>query len=161
MLSKKGSAPRHLLKSFVAQLKKLKIPSNQISIKLATFVADAMTQYLSGKYKSLDEAFGLKSKRGIPGYPEQRQRLAKLIHKKRKRGKTFQSIANELEQAGHENPDPGTLRRTYEEFRLDLERDDLIAAIWTNVKKDMKEDNRKFQIANRQELERARERTRA
>ena len=148
------------LKALGKELSRQSLPESTISIKLAKFAAAAIKKYLSGKCKSLDEAFGLNPKRGMPGYPEVRQRLAKITHLKRRTGKSYQTICDELEQAGYKNMDPGTLRRTYMEFLPELVYDDRVASIWTDVRKNMKEANRKKQISDLAELEAVRKRIR-
>jgi hypothetical protein len=63
-------SPRYKLKKLSKQLRKLSFPTSPVSVTLATFAADAFDQFLAGKSRTLDAAFGLQKKRGVPGWPE-------------------------------------------------------------------------------------------
>src|SRR5918995_2123474 len=76
MALRKEPSPRFKIKTLSKQLRKLSFPTSPISVQLATYAADAFDKYLSGEC-SLETAFGLGKKRGAPGWPRARLKLAK------------------------------------------------------------------------------------
>ena len=88
------------------------------------FVAHGINEFLKGKGKiSLDVAFGVTPKRGAPrklSKVKTRLTLARKIFALRLAGKTWDDIAEKLENQGYQNIDTRSLRRTYEEFKVQL-----------------------------------------
>lgn len=87
---------RGRLKEFAQQLKEQSFPESTVSVELAHFVSDAFTSYLEGEEKSLDAAFGLTLKRGAPGYPREREAIAKQIAAMQSNGKSWKEITETL-----------------------------------------------------------------
>ncbi len=113
--------PRYKIKQLSKQLRKLSLPTSPISVDLARFAADAFDKYLTGEYRTLDAAFGLSKKRGVPGWPKMRLKMAKDIYELRKAGKSWSEVQKRL-ASRYTDTDPGTLKRTYKEFRVHLMR---------------------------------------
>lgn len=67
-----------------------------MSVKLATFAADAFDKYLTGTC-SLESAFGLGRKPGVPGWPKARLKLAKAVYASRKVGCSWKRVLEELD----------------------------------------------------------------
>jgi hypothetical protein len=116
----RGPSPRYKIKAFSKQLRKLSFPASPISVKLATYVADAFDKFLAGKSRTLNAAFGLQKKRGVPGWPKARLKMAKEIYALRKSGKSWSQVQGELERLGYKDTDLSTIKRTLKEFRLHL-----------------------------------------
>lgn len=112
-------SPRYKIKALSKQLRKLTFPASPISVNLATFAADAFDRYLSGKC-SLESAFGLGRKRGVPGWPKARLKLAKVVYALRRAGHSWNSVLDELSKQGFGDLDLGTVTRTYKEFKVRL-----------------------------------------
>jgi hypothetical protein len=81
---KREPSPRYKIKVLSKQLRKLTFPTSPISVKFATFAADAFDKFLTGKSRTLNAAFGLQEKRGVPGWPKARLKLAKAVYVLRK-----------------------------------------------------------------------------
>jgi hypothetical protein len=113
-------SPRYKLKKLSKQLRKLSFPTSPVSVTLATFAADAFDQFLAGKSRTLDAAFGLQKKRGVPGWPKARLQLAKAVYALRKAGHSWKSVLDELSKQGRGEMDLSTLKRTYDEFKIPL-----------------------------------------
>lgn len=124
MSLRKEPSPRYKLKTLSAQLRKLSFPTSPISIKLATFAADAFDKYLSGAC-SLESAFGLGKKRGTPGQPRARLKLAKAVHALRKAGHSWSSVLDKLSEQEFGFLDLSTVKRTYKEFFVHLLASDI------------------------------------
>jgi hypothetical protein len=119
----RGSSPRYKIKILSKQLRRLTFPTSPITVKHATFAADAFDRFLSQKCNSLDEAFGLEKVRGAPrklSKAKQRRALAMKIFALRLTRKTWYQIEDELGQ------DAGLLRRIYIEFKPRLMRRELL-----------------------------------
>jgi hypothetical protein len=113
-------SPRYKIKVLSKQLRKLTFPTSPISVKLATFAADAFDTFLAGKSRTLNAAFGLQKKRGVPGWPKARLTLAKAVYALRKAGHSWTSVLDELSKQGFGEMDPSTLKRTYNELKVRL-----------------------------------------
>ena len=70
------------------------------------FTAQAIREFLSGKNPSLEHALKLNKKRGVPGNPESRRRMAVTVHQLKKSGKSKREIQEALEQQGEESLRP-------------------------------------------------------
>lgn len=116
----RGSSPRYKIKTLSKQLRKLTFPTSPISVNLAIFAADAFDKFLAGNSRTLDAAFGLLKKRGVPGWPKARLKMAKEIYALRKSGKSWSQVQGALERRGYKDTDLGTIKRTFKEFRLHL-----------------------------------------
>lgn len=116
---RKGRHPRYKIKQLSKSLRKLSFPSSPISIGLARFAADAFDKYLAGESRTLDAAFGLSKKRGVPGWPKERLKMAQDIYKLKMAKKSWSKIKEELSKR-YPDTDLGTLKRTYKEFRVSL-----------------------------------------
>lgn len=116
---RRGPHPRYKIKELSKQLRKLSFPISPISVSLAKFAADAFDKYLTGQYRTLDAAFGLSKKRGTPGWPKMRLKMAEDIYNLRKDGKSWTKVQKEL-ASRYNDTDLGTLKRTYKEFRIHL-----------------------------------------
>ncbi|MBN9123211.1 MAG: hypothetical protein BGO99_02065 [Nitrosospira sp. 56-18] len=119
------------LAGFVDELKKQTFPTSTISADLAEFVSSAIEKYLEGKTKSLDAAFGLTPKRGVPGFPRRRKDLAMEILKMRLCGNSWTEISNKF--LTH---DERQLRRIYGEFREQVIAQELTDRLDNHDKKD-------------------------
>lgn len=115
-------SPRYKMKSLSKQLRTLTFPTSPISVDLAQFAADAFDSYLSGRSRTLDAAFGLKKKRGAPGWPKARRRMAAIVYELKKAKKSKSQIQAELQRRGFRDTDWSTIKRTYQEWRLRLLR---------------------------------------
>ena len=93
--------------------------------KLTDWAADSIENYLSGKSKSLNAAFGLQKKRGTPGWPKARLKQAKAVYALRKAGHSWNSVLDELSKRGFGDLDLGTVKRTYKEFLVRLASRDI------------------------------------
>jgi hypothetical protein len=102
------------LAEFVKQLRKLSFPSSPISIPLADYVATALESYLSNNEKSLDTAFGVNPKRGVPGFPRQREELARKAIGMKIAGNSWKEIADKLDS------DERKIRRVTDEFKTQI-----------------------------------------
>ncbi len=102
------------LRLFTNQLKKLSFPSSPISIPLADFVITALESYLGDDIKSLDAAFGVNPKRGVPGFPRQREELARKVIGMKIAGNSWKEIADEL------GGDERNIRRVADEFKVQI-----------------------------------------
>jgi hypothetical protein len=114
---KRGPSPRYQIKLFTKELRKLRFPTSPISVKLATFVADAFDRFLSGEANSLDEAFGVEKRPGAPkrlSTAKQHRAFSKKILDMRMAGKTTYAIEEET------GVDQGAIRRTCKPFRARL-----------------------------------------
>jgi hypothetical protein len=111
--------PRHKIKQLSKQLRKLSFPTSPISVDLARFAADAFDRFLTGQARTLNEAFGLTRKRGVPGWPKVRLKMAKEIYELRKNRTSWSKIQEYL-ASRYTDTDLGTLKRTYKEFRVHL-----------------------------------------
>lgn len=103
-----------MLAELAQQLRKLKFPTSPVSVRLAQFAADSFNIYLEGKAQTLDEAFGLKPRRGAPGIPKRREAIARAAFKLRLAGESWKKIADEL------GGDERTIREYYTEFKTNL-----------------------------------------
>lgn len=112
-------SPRYKLKKLSKQLRKLSFPTSPVSVTLATFAADAFDKYLTGTC-SLESAFGLGRKKGVPGWPKARLKLAKAVHALRKAGDSWSSVLDKLSKQEFGYLDLGTVTRTYKEFKVRL-----------------------------------------
>lgn len=112
--------PRFKLKKLAKQLRKLSFPTSPISIELARYATDAIEKFLSGECKSLDAAFGVAPKRGAPGWPKERVKMAREIFKMRCAGKSWHDIERTLKV------ERVTLRRIYSEFNVRLRSRELV-----------------------------------
>ena len=112
-------SPRYKIKTLSKQLRKLSFPTSPVRVDLATFAADAFDKYLTGTC-SLESAFGLGRKKGVPGWPKARLKLAKAVYVLRKAGHSWKSVLDELSKQGFGEMDPSTLKRTYNEFKVRL-----------------------------------------
>lgn len=112
-------SPRYKLKKLSKQLRKLSFPKSPISVNLATFAADAFDKYLTGTC-SLESAFGLGRKPGVPGWPKARLKLAKAVYALRKVDYSWKRVLDELSMQGFEDLDLSTVKRTYKEFKVYL-----------------------------------------
>ncbi len=113
---------RYKIKTLSKQLRKLSFPTSPISVKLATFAADAFDKFLSGQCDSLDDAFGVAKSRGAPrqlSTAKQHLMVAREIHALRLAGKTWYQIESEM------NNDQRVLRRIYKPFRIRLMSHDI------------------------------------
>lgn len=117
---KREPSPRYKIKTLSKQLRKLSFPTSPVSVKLATFAADAFDKFLAGKSRTLNAAFGLQKKRGAPGWPKARLKLAKAVYVLRKAGHSWNSVLDELSKQGFGDLDLGTVKRTYKEFKVPL-----------------------------------------
>lgn len=88
----------------------------------------AITRYLAGEFKSLDEAFGLRH-HGQPGRKRSKQNLRKAaeIHRLRQQKTSWRVIADKV------NLDAGTARRLYKELRPQLILDEYRQALGNSV----------------------------
>lgn len=88
--------------------------------ELATFAADAIDLFLSGKAPSLDAAFGVIRARGRPPRQDkERDRMTLVASRLRDAGKSWLEVMDELgEQFPNREEDERTVRRWYVE-RLD------------------------------------------
>lgn len=111
--------PRYKIKELSKQLRKLSFPTSPISVNLARFAADAFDKFIDGQSPTLDAAFGLSKKRGVPGWPKMRLKMAKAIYELKKDGKSWSEIQKALESR-YSDTDLGTLKRTYKEFHVHL-----------------------------------------
>jgi hypothetical protein len=105
-------SPRYKLKTLSKQLRKL-----SVSVKLATFAADAFDKFLSHECSSLDEAFGLEKDLGAPrklSKAKEHLALARKIFAFRLKNKTWYEIENAM------NQDQRALRRIYKPFKTRL-----------------------------------------
>jgi hypothetical protein len=118
------------LARFVDELKKQSFPTSTISLNLAEFVSSAIERYLEGKTKSLDAAFGLTPKRGVPGFPRRRKDLAMEILKARLRGSSWKEISDKFP-----NHDERRLHRVYGEFKDQVFAQELIDRLNDSDKK--------------------------
>lgn len=121
---KQEPSPRFKLKALSKQLRKLSFPTSPVTISLARFAADAFDKYLTGSC-SLETAFGLGKKKGAPGRPKARLKLAKAVHALRKAGHSWNSVLNKLPKEGLRDRDSGNVQRTYDEFKFRLIAHDL------------------------------------
>ncbi len=119
MSLRRDKHPRYKIKALRKQLRKLSFPTSPISVNLARFAADAFDKYLTAECPTLDAAFGLSKKRGVPGWPKMRLKMAKDIYRLRKAGKSWSKVQDEL-SSSYSDTDLGTLKRTYKEFRVHL-----------------------------------------
>lgn len=117
-------SPRYKIKTLSKQLRKLSFPISPVSVKLATFAADAFDKFLSGKC-SLEAAFGLGRKHGVPGWPKARLKTAKAVYALRKAGHSWTSVLDELAKQGLGEMDLSTVKRTYKEFFVHLAARDI------------------------------------
>lgn len=112
-------SPRYKIKVLSKQLRKLTFPTSPISVKLATFAADAFDKFISGEFHSLDEAFGITKDRGAPrnlSVAKKKLAIARKIFALRLAGKTWYQIENEM------GVDQRALRRDYAPFTIRLMR---------------------------------------
>jgi len=110
-------SPRYKIKALSNQLRKLSFPTSRISVKLATFAADAFDKFLSHQCSSLDEAFGLEKDRGAPrklSKAKQHLALAREVFALRLANKSWYEIENALGQ------DIRALSRIYKPFKARL-----------------------------------------
>jgi len=131
-----GPSPRYKIKALSKQLRTLTFPKSPISVNLATFAADAFDSFLAGHSPTLDAAFGIGKRRGAPGWPKARLKLAKEIHVLRIAGKSWSRVQDELERRGYKGTDLSTIKRTYKEFRLHLMSKDL----WQSIEPELLQD---------------------
>src|SRR5262245_29383865 len=124
--------PRFLMKKLSKQLRNGARPS----AKLALFAAGAFDKFLAGKSPTLDAAFGLQKKRGVPGWPKARLKMAKETRILRKEKKSWRQVQAELKKRGYKDTDLSTIKRTLKEFRLYLMEKD----IWQILKPDFLQD---------------------
>jgi hypothetical protein len=116
---RKEPSPRYKIKALSKQLHKLSFPTSPISVGLARFAADAFDKFLTGQSPTLDAAFGLSKKRGVPGWPKMRLKMAKDIYELKKDRNSWAEVQKEL-ASRYNDTDLGTLKRTYKEFRVHL-----------------------------------------
>ena len=104
------------LEQFAQELRTLKIPTSPISVSLADFFAGAIENYLSEKYRTMDQALGLTGKRGVPvSKADEHAALARKIHIARKDGMSWTKIAEHLStNRSDDGPDIRELRRIYD-----------------------------------------------
>jgi hypothetical protein len=107
------------------QLRKLTFPASPITIKLSRYAADAFDGYLLGQFRTLDAAFGLQKKRGLPGYPKLRLKMAKIVYELKKAKKSKAQIQKELAHQGFKDTDWATIKRVYKEWRVRLMSKDI------------------------------------
>ena len=134
---RRGPSARFKIKVLSQQLRKLTFPTSQISVKLARFAADAFDNYLSGNARTLDAAFGLAKKRGVPGWPKARLKMAKEVYALKKANKSWSQVQQELERQGYKDTDLGTIKRTFKEFRVPL----MAKTISESLKADLQQDS--------------------
>ena len=104
------------------------------------FVADAIKKYLSGKARTLEAALGLQKKRGVPGWPKERLRMAKTVHRLKKAGKSKSQIQKVLQKLGFRDTDWGTIKRTHAEFLTELKAED----IWQSIAPELLQDDKQY-----------------
>jgi hypothetical protein len=124
--------PRYKIKALSKRLRKLSFPSSPIPLELATFAADAFDKFLTGQSPTLNAAFGLSKKRGAPGWPKTRLKMAKDIYKLRKEEKSWSEVQKEL-ASRYNDTDLGTLKRTYKEFVVHL----MSKSVWKRLNSDL------------------------
>ncbi len=124
--------PRFRIKQLSGGLRKLTFPSSPIPLDLARFAANAFDKYLSGQARTLDAAFGLGRKRGTPGWPRTRLKMAKAIYDLRKSGNSWSKVQKRL-ASHHFDTDLGTLKRTYKEFQVHL----MSKSVWNLLKPEL------------------------
>jgi len=102
------------------------------------FVAYALRRYLSGRTHTLEAAFELNKKRGVPGWPKERLRMAKTVHRLKKASKSKSQIQKALQKLGFRNTDWGTIKRTHTEFLTELKAED----IWQSIAPELLQDDK-------------------
>jgi len=102
------------------------------------FVAYALRRYLSGRTHTLEAAFELNKKRGVPGWPKERLRMAKTVHRLKKAGKSKSQIQKALQKLGFRDTDWGTIKRTHTEFLTELKAED----IWQSIAPELLQDDK-------------------
>lgn len=85
------------------------------------FIAHGIQQFLDGKVRTIEQSIGLQNKRGMPGDPESRRRMAETVHQLKKLRKSKAGIQEILGLQGFLDIDWGTVKRNYKEHRKDLE----------------------------------------
>ena len=111
--------PRYKIKQLSKQLRKLSFPSSPIPVDLARFAADAFDKFLTGQARTLDKAFGLSRKRGVPGWPKVRLKMAKEIYELKTNRTSWSKVQKRL-ASRYTDTDLGTLKRTWKEFQVHL-----------------------------------------
>ncbi len=125
---KREPSPRYKLKTLPKQLRRLSFPTSPVDIALARFAAAAFDKYLEGTC-SLESAFGLGGKRGAPGWPKARLKLAKAVYALRMAGHSWKSVMEHTVNQGFGETDLGNIQRTYREFKVHLMSRDIALAL--------------------------------
>ena len=117
------------------QLRKLTFPTSPVSIDLATWMASAIEAYVSkdSQIKTMDVALGLNPKRGAPGDPAKREKIAREIYPMKKAGTSWKKIASSIGARYPGNDETVTIKRIWEEFFIKLAGEESLDEEWPEI----------------------------
>ena len=114
------------------QLRKLTVPTSPISVELAAWMASAIEAYVykDSQIKTMDAALGLSPKRGAPGDPAKREKIAREIYPMKKAGTKWKPIASTIGARYPGFDQTVTIKRIWKEFFIKLASEESLDEEW-------------------------------
>ena len=119
---------RELLEKLAEHLRKQKLPTTvqgkAVSLPWAVKSAECIESYLNGDKNSLDEAFGLKRRKGRPSKPEYREKIARQAIAWKSKDMLWEEVVSKFESEKNIYLDESVIRAYATEFAHKIMIDD-------------------------------------